>query len=102
MRKLFLIFTTILISFSYYSCKRELLFNDNGSMKINNAKVWFDNFLKTNTINPVFKNIEYHWDKASKFTFKNGYEAITIPITEINQNPEYYGKRILYLFPWKN
>jgi len=102
MRKLIIFFSILIISFSYYSCKRELLFNNTDSRKINNAKIWFENFLKANTIDPIFKNIDYHWDKASKFIFKNKYEAITIPITEINQNPEYYGKRILYLFPWKN
>ncbi len=102
MNKLLSIFIIILIFFTFQSCNRESVLSENVSLNTNNAKIWFDHYLKSNKIDSNFRNIDYHWDKPSKFTFKNGYEAITIPITEINQNPAYYGKRILYLFPWKN
>ena len=102
MRKIFITFLIITSTFLYFSCKRESLNSELISPKILKAQNWFENYLTTFSTNLVFKNIHYHWDKAKEFTFKNGYVAITIPITEINQNPNYTGQRILYLYPWKN
>lgn len=65
------------------------------------ARGWFSNYL-SQQVSPLFSNVNYHWDKASIFTFKNGYKVVTVPITEIKQNPAYRGRRILYLYPWKN
>ncbi len=102
MRKLLTLTTILASAILYFSCQKEVSFSDNESIKISEAKIWFEKYHANNKIDPIFKNINYHWEKASIFTFINGYKVITVPITEIKQNPTYRGRRILYLYPWKN
>jgi hypothetical protein len=101
MRKIFILLILI-TSTLYFACRKETAYSDTKNLKINDAKVWMNKFLETNQIDPMFKDIVYHWDKASNFVFKNGYSAITVPLTNNNQNPSYTGRRVLYLYPWKN
>lgn len=102
MKKLLLLSMILVIGVLYVSCRHEFTFSSRTELKINSAKSWFDLYQKSSDLLPIFKNIRYYWDKANVFTYKNGYQAITVPVTEINQNPDYLGKRTLYLFPWKN
>lgn len=101
MRKLLLLFSALILTLLYYSCKREASFIKNDDDQVSKARNWFSNYL-LQPVNPLFSNVNYHWDRASIFTFKNGYKAVTVPITEKRQNPAYRGRRILYLYPWKN
>ena len=101
MRKLLLLLSVLILSLFYYSCQREDSYLKNEGAPISKARNWFSNYL-SQPVNPLFSNVNYHWDRASIFTFKNGYKAVTVPITERRQNPAYGGRRILYLYPWKN
>lgn len=101
-KKLFLIamaFTTTIIQFS---CRREFTNFVSNEGKIEKAEAWFHQNMPVSSINPMFKNIKIHWNKANVFTYDNGNKVITVPVTESIQNPEYQGKRSLYLYPWKN
>jgi hypothetical protein len=102
MKKMYIFFLLLIMGVLYLSCRRELTLSSRNESKINLAKTWFDTYQKTTAILSMYKNTRYHWDKANVFTYENGYQAITVPVTEINQNPDYRGKRSLYLFPWKN
>jgi hypothetical protein len=98
-----LIFLFLFIStLFFFACRRESQFFDKEKVQIDNAKTWMEKFITTNQVNPMFDNIIYHWEKASNFRFKNGYNVITIPITYLNQTPLYTGRQVLYLYPWKN
>jgi len=101
MRKLLVLFSVLTLSLFYSSCQREVSFHKNENDQISKARNWFNNYL-IQPVNPFFKNVKYHWEKASTFTFRNGYKVVTIPITEKFKNPAYYGRRVLYLYPWKN
>jgi hypothetical protein len=102
MKKMYIFFLLLIVSIFYLSCRREFTLSNRNESKINLAKEWFFSYQKTTLTQSVFKNIRYHWDKANVFTYENGYQVITVPVTQINQNPNYKGKRSLYLFPWKN
>ncbi len=102
MRNTLLLFLLSFYSFVFFGCKRETLMADQESTKIADSRIWFENYLASNEVNAMFKGIKYHWSKAKTFTFKNGYKAITVPITETKLHNGYRGKRILYLYPWKN
>jgi hypothetical protein len=95
----FIFFISIL---SFFACRRESQFIVKEKVPLTNAKTWMEKFITTNQVNPMFDKIIYHWEKASNFRFKNGYNVITIPITYLNQRPEYTGRQVLYLYPWKN
>ncbi len=92
----------LLMSVLYISCKHEITIKRNNESKILQAKSWFNSYEKNSAKLDMFKNIRVHWEKANVFTYENGYHAITVPVTEINQNNNYRGYRSLYLFPWKN
>jgi len=96
-----LISLVVIISL-FLSCRKEsnILIAENNLVE--DAKTWTEEFLLKNQINPIFQNIQYHWKLASTIKFTNGYNAISIPISEIGQNPDYKGIRLLYLYPWKN
>jgi hypothetical protein len=101
MRKLLLVFSVLILSLFYYSCQREVSYFKNEDDQISKAKNWFNDYL-SQPVSTLFSNVNYHWDRASTFTFKNGYKAVTVPITERKQNAAYRGRRVLYLYPWKN
>lgn len=86
----------------YISCRHDITPTKKKDSKITTSETWFNSYINKTSISPIFKNTRYHWDKANIFTYKNGFQAITVPVTEINQNPDYSGKRTLYLYPWKN
>ncbi len=92
----------IIYTLIHYSCSRESIIIDSDRNEIYKGKIWLEKFILSNEINPIFKDIKYHWENAKVFTFINGYKAITIPILNTNQNPLYRGRRVLYLYPWKN
>lgn len=102
MRKLFILLIGLALGIIYFSCQREIPMIKNNNLQISSAHQWFDNYLKKEATMPIFDHLIYHWDKASSLTFRNGYQVITVPITEVNQNPAYQGRRVLYLYPWKN
>ncbi len=102
MKKLVLLATAILSVAIYFSCRREQPFMNNQASSISAAKNWFEAYQSKEHFDTAFKNLQYHWEKAATFTFENGYKVVTVPITETNQNAAYTGRRILYLYPWKN
>ncbi len=98
-KKLVLVVT--IISF-LLSCRKDSNIKNEDLNVVEDAKSWVEGFLSKNQINPMFQKIQYHWELASTNKFANGYNAISIPISEIGQNPDYKGLRLLYLYPWKN
>jgi hypothetical protein len=85
------------------SCEKDNLPIDKQTIsqetKIIEAKNWFDDYKTKETFHPIFTAINYHWELASEIKLDDGSMAITVPITDINQNPQYKGEKILYLYP---
>ncbi|MBA3675569.1 MAG: hypothetical protein H0W75_11565, partial [Chitinophagaceae bacterium] len=87
------------------------------SEKILKAKAWFESRLSIMKLDSLFVDAKYDWIKAKTFTFKNGYEIITVPIvnepiqsTTANRSSsgsksnkpatsEFYGREILLIYP---
>lgn len=87
------------------SCEKDNLPIDNQTIsqdpKILEANNWFEEFKSKENFDPIFKNLVYDWNKASIATLTDGSKAITVPIHELNQSPEYSNQKILYLYPLK-
>jgi hypothetical protein len=98
MKKTLILITLCLI---IQSCQREFSFQDEDDNLIAKAYNWYSLYSQK-AGNTHINNTIYYWEKASTFTFNNGYKVITVPILEKNQNTMYQGRRILYLYPWKN
>ncbi len=86
----------------FITCRRIDLSTEKQDSLIQKSRVWFDDFFAKEQINDNFKNTKFIWSSAKIFTFANGYKVVTIPVMEKNQNVSYAGRRILYLYPWKN
>ncbi len=70
-------------------------------LQISKAKSWFTDYKAGEVFYPVFTNINYHWENASIVILEDGSKAVTVPITDQNQNPDYKGEKILYLYPFE-
>ncbi len=95
------VLVVLLVSFN--SC-RKYDYNEeryNGSPydvgSVSAAKEWYEQLIKSKSINNVFKNTDYEWFRATITKFKSGYEEILIPIKEKNQDPRYLGIRKLVI-----
>ena len=95
----FFLFTLLFIA---GACQKEFSYTTNNDELITKSKSWFKTYQSNNTFDPVFKEIDYQWEKAQTFQYPNGYKVVTVPIKDKNQHVKYYGTRLLYLYPWKN
>lgn len=97
-----ILFCWILI---FSSCaKDELSIDDtmiNEEPKIAQAKSWFEDYKAKESFYPFFRNINYHWDQAAVKVLEDGSKAITVPLTDVNPDPQYKGEKILYLYPFE-
>jgi hypothetical protein len=101
MKKKIFYITVIFLGVIYVtSCQKELSSEGKNSL-IEAGKKWFLEYKQNTQFNAIFKNVDYDWDRAEVQKFPNNYEYIIIPIKEINQNPNYKGARLLFLYPWK-
>ena len=96
-------FRIALISFALilFGCEE----NDSGrdihiqSSEITKSERWFTSYKKNNSFHPVFENIDYHWESAVVVQLENNSTAIAIPMRDNPENPNYQGKKMLYLYP---
>lgn len=96
---------TRLLLFSYllglFSCETDNPSTDTQQITQNNkiieAKKWFDDYKTKVDIDPMFKDVNYHWEVASKVIQEDGTELIKLPLTENIENKNYEGEKMLYL-----
>jgi hypothetical protein len=97
-----ILFCLVLI---FSGCVRDELPMDNTMInqepKIAEAKNWFEDYKAKESFHPIFADINYHWENASIVILEDGSKAVTVPITDMNTNPEYKGERVLYLYPFE-
>jgi len=72
---------------------------ENQNKEIITAKKWFEDYKTKVAFDPMFNKVDYHWEVAAKVKLEDGTEAIRLPITDIDQAPEYKGEKMLYLYP---
>ncbi len=72
------------------------------TVAIDKAQKWFNAYKATAEFHPAFKNINYYWENASLVKLENNSIAITIPMKDNPENPDYHGKKMLYLYPADN
>ncbi|WP_017497941.1 hypothetical protein [Flavobacterium sp. WG21] len=72
------------------------------SIKVSQARVWFEQYQSKVKIDSSFKSQVYNWDSAITETFENGSEAIVVPVTDKNLSDAYKGQKVLYLYPLKD
>lgn len=89
----------IVVVFS--SCENEQLEPGNSVTSISSAKNWYDGFKTKENFQPIFKNLIYSWEDASIAILTDGTEAIRIPVVYPYQSLDYYGHKIMYLYPKK-
>jgi|LakMenE01Jun11ns_1017448.scaffolds.fasta_scaffold9835604_1 hypothetical protein len=85
----------------FSSCENEEVANDNATPSISTAKSWFEEFKAKENFQPIFKDLIYNWQDASITVLTNGTEAITVPVLYPEQSSEYYGHKMMYLYPNK-
>ena len=96
------IFSLILIFVSInQSCRKEMVNTPVTEVNLSKAEQWFANYKKVVKFSPLYDHTRFQWKNAAVQTFENGNKAIVVPMFEKNQNPEYTGRRYLFLFPWK-
>jgi hypothetical protein len=83
----------------FSSCENENITTENSNPSISNAKSWFDEFKAKENFQPIFKDLTYNWQNATITTLTNGEHAIAVPVLLPNQSQEYYGHKIMYLYP---
>jgi hypothetical protein len=83
----------------FSSCENENITTDNLNPSLSTAKIWFEEFKAKEDFQPIFKNVEYQWNMATIKTLEDGSKAITVPLVDIDQNPNYLGEKMLYLYP---
>lgn len=87
------------------SCRKEVFdsdFSKNNPELIAKAKNWFDTSAAAKATTVFLTKSNYNWQAAQTFTFKNGYQAVVVPMDAPLINNSYKGIRYLYLYPWKN
>lgn len=96
-----ILFCLVLI---FSGCVRDELPDNtmiNQEPKIDEAKSWFEDYKAKESFYPIFIDVNYHWDQATVTVLEDGSKAITVPLTDLNQDPEYKGEKILYLYPFE-
>lgn len=84
-----------------FSCENDSSLSDAETDQAKNmlyAKTWFDHYKAKEEFHPAFKNIDYYWENASIIKLENDSKAIAIPIKDNPENPDYKGKKMLYLY----
>lgn len=81
------------------SCENENLTTDNPNPSFSNAKSKFEEFKAREDFQPIFKDLIYNWQDATITRLTDGTEAITVPVVYPNQSQDYYGHKIMYLYP---
>ena len=69
------------------------------SIRVNEAKAWFEQYQSKVKIDSSFKDQVYDWNKAGTEKFENGSEAIVVPVRDKNLSDAYKGQKLLYLYP---
>ncbi|CAI2766694.1 hypothetical protein [Flavobacterium collinsii] len=72
------------------------------SIKVSQARVWFEQYQSKVKIDSSFKSQVYNWDSAITETFENGTEALVVPVRDNNLSDAYKGQKVLYLYPLEN
>jgi hypothetical protein len=65
--------------------------------KITDAKNWFENYKLEQNLDPILKDVNYHWNKATITSLSDGSTTIIIPLTNIDVNKKDKGEKYLYL-----
>ena len=83
------------------SCEKDSLSTNDQTItpesKITDARNWFENYKSKENLDPILKDVNCNWDKATITSLSDGSTAITIPLTNINVNKKYKGEKYLYL-----
>jgi hypothetical protein len=89
MKKMLLIAGVLLATLVYYGCNKFEFSSEGGGVKADAAaaKSWLGYYLQHKQLQPQFANLNYHWDMVGVHSFDNGYQALTVPVTEPNMNP---------------
>jgi hypothetical protein len=66
---------------------------------IQEARGWFESYKQEVAFDTIFKNLEYHWEKASLKMLADSTRAITVPVISTKQALDYRGEKVLYLYP---
>ncbi|WP_374174939.1 hypothetical protein [Flavobacterium tructae] len=72
------------------------------SIKVSQARVWFEQYESKAKIDSSFKSQVYNWNSAITEIFENGTEALVVPVTDNNLSDAYKGQKVLYLYPLEN
>lgn len=102
MKQKFIVFTKVILLYFiifFTSCENENITTENSNPSISNAKSWFDEFKAKENFQPIFKDLIYNWQDATITRLTDGTEAITVPVVYPNQSIDYYGHKIMYLYP---
>ena len=103
MKQKFIQFSKVILLYFiivFYSCEKEELTADNATTaSISNAKSKFEEFKAKEDFQPIFKDLIYNWQDARITRLTDGTEAITVPVVYPNQSLDYYGHKIMYLYP---
>jgi hypothetical protein len=85
------------------NCDRnEPLGQDNTTPIIANAKSSFEDYKSNVTFDPMFQNLEYHWEKASLKILDDNSQVIMLPADYADESSEYKGQKILHLYNTKD
>jgi hypothetical protein len=86
------------------NCDRNEPLGLNGNAQnasIQEARTWFDGYKTEVAFDTIFKNLEYHWEKANLKILVDSTRAITVPVISTKQGIDYNGEKVLYLYPKK-
>jgi hypothetical protein len=103
LNKLAKIVFSISIALLLANCDRnEPIGQNNLSPTIANTKSWFEDYKSNVTFDPLYKNLEYHWEKASVRVLYDNTSFIVVPIDNLGQDKDYKREMVLYFFPKKD
>jgi hypothetical protein len=92
-----LVLLSIVIVFS--SCENEELESESSATSISVAKNWFEDYKAKIAFDAQFSDLIYKWQDVSITRLTDGTQAITVPVDYPNQSIDYYGHKIMYLYP---
>lgn len=102
MKQKLIVFTKVILLYFiivFSSCENENITAENSNPSISNAKSWFGEFKAKENFQPIFKDLTCNWQNAKITALTNGQHAIAVPVLLPNQSQEYYGHKIMYLYP---
>lgn len=86
----------------FSSCENEGLTAENSATSIAVAKSWYEGFKAKENFQPIFSDLIYNWQDVSITMLTDGTQAITVPVLYPNQSLDYYGHKIMCLYPKKS